>query len=390
VSLHEEKARALAILGRDQEIYDRLAPLGGEEASDRALHPIGRYLLGVAAANLGKPDEARTAWRNLGREGLPQGRIYAEILGRHEQPPTPDGRFSYFAAAELVPMTVLDELATQVHPAQDEARLREIARQFLLLPEALCETFYAQGVDPRIAVDLLLPLRDGNDGVVTAVRTFAASRAPGDANRIYAHIALRAAGLDDTAAPASLWLGGRRRALVLPALHLIVPPQRTHSAEVDRLFREAMEAQERDDAQVAAELYRRVLELEPESAEAEHNLGTALLLSNDIEEGASHVQRALDLDPEHVLARCNLASLALTRNDLAAAHALLDPLDQRAGFALDAIIAYLRTRSDLAHADGDDERAAALLYALSAFDPQNELARERLVALGQTPPAVTR
>lgn len=390
VSLAEEKARALAVLERDQEIYDHLAPLGGDQPDEQALHPVGRYLLGIAAANLGKLDDARVAWRNVWREGLAQARIYGDILARHEQPPTPNGRFSYFAAAELVPATLLDELATRVHPAQDEARLNEIADHFPRLPEALCQTFYAQGVDPRIAIDLLLPLRDRDAGIITAVRTFASSRASGDHNRIYAHLALRAAGQDDASAPASVWLGGRRRAIVLPAVRLSVPPERARSAEIERLFSQAAEAQERDEAQVAADLYRRILEIDPESAEAEHNLGTALLLSADFEEGARHLQRALDLDPDHVLARCNLASLALTRSDLATAHALLDPLDQREGFSLEAVIAYLRTRSDLAHADGDDARAEALLYALLAFDPENELARERIGALAQAQAAVAR
>jgi hypothetical protein len=91
-----------------------------------------------------------------------------------------------------------------------------------------------------------------------------------------------------------------------------------------------------------------------------------------------------------VLARCNLASLALTRGDVATAHELLDPLDRREGFTLEAVIAYLRTRSDLARADGENDRAEALLYALLAFDPDNALARERLSALRPTTPVAAR
>jgi Flp pilus assembly protein TadD len=387
-SVQEEKARALAVLEHDQEIYDRLAPLNRD--GEQSLHPVGRYLLGIAAANLGKLEEARAAWRNLWREGLPQARIFTDIVARHEQPPTPNGHFTYFAAAELVPTVLLDELATQVHPAQDTARLLEIAMAFPRLPEALCETFYAPGVDPRLAVDLLLPLRDGHDGIVPAIRTFATSRAPGDHNRVYAHIALRAAGLEDAATPASVWIGGRRRDMVLPALRLAVPRDHGYTDEVQRLFADAGAAQERDDTQEAADLYRRILEIDPQAAEAEHNLGTALLLSNNFDQGAQHLQRALELDPEHVLARCNLASMALTQGDLATAHTLLAPLDAREAFTLEEILAYVRTRSDLARADGDFERAEALLQALLAYDPENGLAKERLAALAETPLALAR
>lgn len=366
-----EIAKAQAILGRDAAVHERLS-----QVDAAALHPVGRFLRGIAAANLGRLDEARADWRNLAREGLPQARIFTDILGRQEEPPTPDGRFTYFAAAELVPSTVLDEAASLVASGQDAERVRAFAREFPLLPVALCETYYAPNVDPRLATDLLLSLDDAS--VARPIATFAASRAQGDYNRVYAHVALRAAGLEDPVSAASVWIGGRRREIVLPALRIVLPPDRGYDPAVRELFTQGAEAQQRDDTEAAIGLYERILALDPQAAEAEHNLGTALLLSNRIEQGAPHLERTLELDPEHVLARCNLASLALVRGDAAGAHALMDPLDERRTFTLEEAVAYLRTRSDLARADGDLERAEALLHTLLAFDSENALARERL------------
>ena len=381
VSAQEEIAKGLGILYRDQEIYERLAPLAaGEEG---ILHPVGRYLLGVAAANLGQVDEARRAWKNLWREGLPQVRLFGEIIGRGEQPPIAGGKYPYYAAAELVPATILDELATEVQPARDDARLLQIAADFPLLPQALCETFYATGLDPRLAVDLLVRLPD--PAAVDAIRTYAASRASGDHNRVFAHVALRGAGQEDPATPASVWISGRRREMTLPAIRTSLPQPPTYSEEIGALMQEAAALQGQDNATGAAEVYRRALAIDDSVAEVEHNLGTALLLSGSLGEGEDHLRRALELDDAYVLARCNLASLAMTRGELAASHGLLDPLEGRIDYTLEEAVSYLRTRADLARADGELPRAEGLLQALLGFDPENPLARERLEALAANP-----
>jgi Flp pilus assembly protein TadD len=150
-------------------------------------------------------------------------------------------------------------------------------------------------------------------------------------------------------------------------------------------MRKGAEEQQQDNVRAAADVYRRVLELDPSVQEAEHNLGTALLLSGSTDAGEQHVRKSLEMDPEYVLARCNLASLEMSRGNAASAHALLDPLADRTDFTLEEVIAYLRTRSDLARADGDIPSAETLLQCLLAYDHDNELAKERLTQLTGQP-----
>ena len=373
----EEQAKALAICGYDQRVYDLLSPLH----TAGSLHAVGRYLLGVAAANLGQFDEARAVWRNLHNQGLTQARLYGDVLLRKEKPATASGKFTYFAAAELVPSVVLDELATQAHAARDSGRLREVADEFPFLVDALCETFYAPGMDARLAVDLLLPLRDQRPGVVEAIRAFASGRLGSDHQRVYAHIALRAAGEDDSEIAAHVWIGGRKRELALPALELILPEQREYDPAIRDLLNRGAEAQEREDTAGAADIYREILTIDPTMAEAEHNLGTALLLMDDFAGGGEHLRRAIELNPDHVLARCNLAAMSLMGGDLESVRTLITPLDERRTFTLDEAVGYLRTRADLARAEGDPAKAEALLQSLLAYDPENQLARERLASL---------
>lgn len=377
----EEQAKALAICGRDQQVYDLLSPL---LAADN-LHAVGKYLLGVAAANLGLADEARAAWRNLSSQGLTQAKHYSDVLLRKEKPPTANGKFTYFAAAELVPSVLLDELATQAHAARDNGRLLEVAAAYPFLPEALCETFYAPSMDARLAVDLLLPLREQRPGVVDAIRTFATGRLGTDYQRVYAHIALRASGDDDSALAATVWIGGRKRELELPALRLILPEQRQYDPRVRDLLDRGAAAQERADSAGAAQVYREVLAIDPTLAEAEHNLGTALLVMDDYAGGGDHLRRALELDPEHVLARCNLATMSLMGGDLESARTLIAPLDARLTFTFDEAIGWLRTRADLARAEGATAKAEALLQSILAYDPDNRLALERLAVLSRLP-----
>jgi tetratricopeptide (TPR) repeat protein len=251
------------------------------------------------------------------------------------------------------------------------------------LAEAMCEALFLPGLDPRLAVSVLLRLAE--PAAPDAVRRFAAGRGMGDYDRVFAHVALRGAGFDDPATPASVWLGGRRRELALPALRLKNEEAPAHSEKIKDLMQQAAEAQEQDSSARAAEIYEQVLAIDPNLQEARHNMGTALMLSGRMQEGETHVRHALDLDPGYALARCNLASLELTRGNAAAAHELLDPLETRIDYTVEEVLAYLRTRSDLARADGDLARAESLLHALLAFDHENSLAKERLASLAAQP-----
>jgi tetratricopeptide (TPR) repeat protein len=373
--------RGAAVVGRDQEAFDHLYPAfdAGETLSHGA-----RYVLGAAAANLGKPEITRAAWRNLAREGMAQVRGFSDILGRQEEPPTLDGHFPYLNAIELVPRERLEAAFTDGQADPSQADLAALVADFPRAPEALCEPLLTASVNARLTVELLLCLPVPAVGAVTR---FATSRNLTDYERLYAHISLRGHGLADAKEPASAWVGGRRHEWLLPAIRLRKPAATAYSEKVNSLLTEGHKAQEANDPARAAEIYAQVLELEPTSREAEHNLGTALMLSNRMDEGEQHFRRALELSGDYVLARANLAALETARQNLTAAHELLDPLAQQTDFSLEDVIAYLRARADLALADGDSTNAEMLFHCILAFDPENRLARERLTALPRSTPA---
>lgn len=367
--------RAEAVLGRDQAVFDFLHPF---LESGNKLSILTRYLLGAAAANLGKPDIARAAWRNLAREGLTQVRPFGELLGRNEQPPTLDGRFPYLAAIELAPRKVLDTIFKEGQSDPDVVDLTSYTASFPRLPEALCEPLTSQTVNVRLTVELLLRLPKPAVGALTR---FAGSRLSSDHERLYAHLTLRGAGYADRAEPASVWIGGRRREWVLPGFRLRATPPPDQTEETRALFGEAQTAQQAGDIARALELYTRIVADDPESKEAEHNLGTALMLSGRMDEGEQHLRHALAIDEGYVLARTNLAGLEMARGNLGAARQLLTPLEQRVDFAVEELLAYLRARGDLAEAEGEPAQAEMWFHCLLAYDPENQPTLERLAAL---------
>jgi len=373
--------RAAAAVRRDQEAFDHLYP--AFEAGDTLSH-AARYILGAAAANLGKPEICRAAWRNLAREGMGQVRGFSDILGRQEEPPTIDGHFPYLNAIELLPRKRLEAIFNEGQADPSQANLMTLVADFPRAPEALCEPLLTGSVNARLTIELLLHLPQPPVGAITR---FATSRLSSDSERLYAHIALRGHGFIDAQEPASVWIGGRRHEWLVPAIRLRKPAPGAYSEQVYSLLTDGHKAQEANDPVRAAEIYTRILDLEPNSKEAEHNLGTALMLSQRMEEGEQHVRRALELDGDYALARANLAALEIARQNLPAAHVLLDPLAQQTEFSLEDVIAYLRVRADLALADSDPAAAEVLLQCILAFDPENQLARERLTALAQPTPA---
>lgn len=370
-----EIAKGHAALDDDQSAYDLLSTIEDEEELPQQL-----LMLGEAAANLGKRDEARTAWRPLVRDKNEHARAFSEIMARNEKPPTPGGRFPYFTSIELAPSTVIDRLVNSARVQVDPTGVAEAAAQYPALVSGLCEAFMLQLVDPRFVVQILLQIPD--EITVEAIRAYAISRLPSDYDRLFAHIALRGAELVDAAEPASVWIGGRRHSIVAPALRLKMPKTRAHSDEVSGLLRDAAAAQRENNLIKAIDLYRHILVIEPDATEAEHNLGTALMLSGRADEGEGHIRRSLELDDSYAVAYCNLASLELSRGRTAEAAKELEPLDSRRSMTIEEIIAYLRTKADVVRAEGDTSRSDNLLHCLLAFDHGNAAALEALERRG--------
>lgn len=82
------------------------------------------------------------------------------------------------------------------------------------------------------------------------------------------------------------------------------------------LFRQAVLSHQQGKLAEAAQLYLTVLQLEPESVEAHHNLGTALVQLNRLEEAKTHFETAIAIRPDSAEAHNNLGNVLAHLNRL--------------------------------------------------------------------------
>lgn len=98
------------------------------------------------------------------------------------------------------------------------------------------------------------------------------------------------------------------------------------SSNPERLFQEAVEAQERGDDVVAAQKYQALLRLRPQAVVVRVNLGAALAHLDRFSEAIDQYRIVLLSDPTNVMARMNLALAYQGNGDLVNAVAELEQL----------------------------------------------------------------
>ena len=83
----------------------------------------------------------------------------------------------------------------------------------------------------------------------------------------------------------------------------------------DRLFDEAREAEEAEDWERAATLYRRCVEIEPKDPDVAFNLSHVLLQKGEWQEARRYLTKVLKLDPTYAEAWYNLGAIAREQGD---------------------------------------------------------------------------
>jgi tetratricopeptide (TPR) repeat protein len=87
-------------------------------------------------------------------------------------------------------------------------------------------------------------------------------------------------------------------------------------AQAETAFRQAFLLHQQGKLSEAEQLYLAVLQLNPDSAEAHHNLGTALAQLNRLEEAIAHFEKAVDIRPDSPETRNNFGNALARLNRL--------------------------------------------------------------------------
>lgn len=119
----------------------------------------------------------------------------------------------------------------------------------------------------------------------------------------------------------------KRRLLALAALALVSAAQPAAApADPAELYRDGVAARHAGDNERAARLLRQVVAAQPDNADAQLQLGLALLAQGDLAEAEAALRRTLAIAPDYEDARIGLARIEQRRGNRDAALAALEPV----------------------------------------------------------------
>lgn len=119
----------------------------------------------------------------------------------------------------------------------------------------------------------------------------------------------------------------RRRLLALAALALVSATQPGAAPDPEQLYRDGVAARHSGDNARAVSLLRQVVAAQPDNADAQLQLGLALLADGRLGEAEAALRRTLEIAPDYDDARLGLARVAQRRGDRGAAIAALEPVN---------------------------------------------------------------
>ncbi len=137
--------------------------------------------------------------------------------------------------------------------------------------------------------------------------------------------------------------------------------------DADQLLKEAIQAQQRGEYQLAITDYRKLLELHPDNVQAKVNLGAALAKVGQFDEAIAMYESALLSLKDKNPVRLNLGLAYYKKGDLAKAREQFSALHQAAPTNVQAAILLADTEIKL----GDAESAVTMLEPLEAANSRN-------------------
>ncbi|WP_333874558.1 tetratricopeptide repeat protein [Methylobacter sp.] len=138
------------------------------------------------------------------------------------------------------------------------------------------------------------------------------------------------------------------------------PPQQTLSLTIEQALDQAIEHHQAGQLQDAEQLYRAILQVQPNHPEANHNLGTLAVQSKQPLAGLSHFMTALEADPTHLQYWLSYIDTLIQAGMPDAARQVL-ALGQQQGILgdqIDALAVYLQGDTELAAQSNTEDQHA--------------------------------
>lgn len=374
---------AYAVAGADEEIRAFC------EKHQESLSARGHYMLGAAAANLGKRREARRiwvkmeedemGWKNLAEDALQELEDGYPGLGRAS-------RFPYTAAHEWMSSQQLEMMIETIQgyagdPENQRRAMEKIISQHPAIFEAINWLLW-HGNDPKPAIHMLGML--GTERAFGELKRFALGQAGEDEERMSAVMVLNDQGQFPEGQPVRLWHQGEWRDLLLKKFEITDEPEdRKYRPEVHQLLGQAGEAMQEKRLDQAEEIYQRILGLDPECCAAYNNLANIRSIQGDQVGMRQYIEKSLEINPDYPNGRCNLALLYLKEGRLEEAENLVTPLLERRQFAEFELKVYNIVMAHLHLHRGNLEAVETAVKFLREQSPEDPLVQQLADALAE-------
>jgi len=344
---------ALAELEWDERIYELYTSYKGEEDLELALDALSWVQIGVAAANLGRWEDAQRLWQKAldVEPEVELAQLYLEVASLVGEGKAPPFRFPY-RLGELPPAEQIDVR----HPPET-------------IKPAVVKVIWTGEMKGRHgAVDLLMTWED--PWAEAFLRLMLTQTGLPDELKKHAAQALVERGAIAPGEPFKIHLGGdiHEVRLFKQEIPLEPPP------EAVKHFKRGLSYKAKGDLEGAEKAYRKALEFAPYFSEAMVNLANICRVTDRLEEAERLLEAAIALD-DNPLARLNLAGLYAQRDDLDRALQLLDSLSPQE-LSEDARTVYFRFRGHLHVERGELEQARLCFQNLLALTPEDERAQQ--------------
>jgi len=366
VDFYVKQAEGLAYLRDDAGVLEVVAQAqqAGRLAGPLA-DPLIFHLAAVAAARLGRDQEARRYWRQCLRIA-PGFDLAVDNLAEGEKPVGERHGAWPFGLWNWLPPRIVEDLMALVRTwtqkerrgeEEEEGAAAQVFQRFLQQhPEAvaLVPILLERG-DPR-GRELAFILAQGarTPELLAALRDFALSQNGPDELRLKAVQEAMRAGLLPRGKPARLWQGGEWRDILIFGFALHDEPRQTFSRRVTRWMEQALDAFQRGDLDEAERLLKQVLDKEPDAMAAWQNLAAIYGLRGQAAQAVAITRQLVERHPDYVIGRCNLARFALQLGQVEEAERWLEPLLEREDFHFSEFSMFCDTQLQLLEAQGQE------------------------------------
>jgi tetratricopeptide (TPR) repeat protein len=204
-----------------------------------------------------------------------------------------------------------------------------------------------------------------------ALQDFASGKRGPDALRNEALTVLRQEGRIGIG-PHRLFLNGEWTEIEIFSPTITDEPLPVTTPGLQELLNEGYFAMDSGDHVKAEQIFRRCVELDPDSESSAHNLAGALMMYDDAartKEARTLLEGLRERFPDYLFASTSLAQLAIKDGDLQTARDLVAPLRRREELHRSEMMAVLSVSASLAFADDNLDSARATVSMMEQLDP---------------------